>query len=850
VDIDYELLREKVKEYDETYSGYCQYAEFIRSVLKAACHRIASCAIVEARAKAKASYAEKVVRKQEKFKDPAYSFTDMCGARVITQVEEEKQLICDYIRKNFMVDWANTEDVKLRLKENEFGYLSVHYVVQIPDGLSQMEGIPIPCEVKVGPQGFKAEIQVRTMLEHVWANTLHDRLYKVSIQVPSSLKREAAAIASAMETADARFARLSSEIDSYLSSLSTYMDSDTMEKEISIIEATLQYESDPHCRSELALRLGRMARMADNLDAAIQHLTPLVSNPPTPSEAPICFELGQALCMRNQDKPESPEFKRGQKLLSDVVTHQPAQNDVEIPAGRKLRGEAASQLGWSYSLQRNQELQARNCYREALKLDAANPYHLAAYLEYEAFCRRDYSFVQVMRSTVEQAISVCIRHAHVGIEIQRAHFTIGRLRLLLGDSEAALLAYTQAMQMVLAPKSTIPATVFEEELEFLNRINVGMELPQEHEWVKMMMELAQTIKKPAAADAAFNDEFKFALIIVGGAAAMEKSEVPRYASVVHTVLKYCDGLVLAGGTKSGIPGLVGEQALRLKDEQNKQFTLIGYIPNSLPADAPVDERYEIRKTCGAKISPREVLQSWSDLLKSGIRPDKVRILGINGGPLAALEYRLALVLGARVAILAGSGREADKLLADPDWSEHPNLIPISRQIQDEPTLRAFVRPGTLPVSRAKLDELAKVVHENYLQDNLYSDIDESRKKFDKLRPDLQESNRQQILYAAEILATEGYCVVPVEGSGEPPSPQFTPEETERMAILEHGRWNSERLASKWKYGPKKDVKNKITPWLVAWDELPDYMKEYDIKAIGNYVTVLAKAGLKVVRKSR
>jgi hypothetical protein len=34
---------------------------------------------------------------------------------------------------------------------------------------------------------------------------------------------------------------------------------------------------------------------------------------------------------------------------------------------------------------------------------------------------------------------------------------------------------------------------------------------------------------------------------------------------------------------------------------------------------------------------------------------------------------VALALGARVGILEGSGREADRLLADPAWSSAPTL---------------------------------------------------------------------------------------------------------------------------------------------------------------------------------
>jgi ppGpp synthetase/RelA/SpoT-type nucleotidyltranferase len=78
----------------------------------------------------------------------------------------------------------------------------MHFVIQIPERVLELEGVPVPKHVRTGEEGFKAEVQVRTMLEHVWATTLHDRLYKAGIQVPAALKREAASLAATVEKAD------------------------------------------------------------------------------------------------------------------------------------------------------------------------------------------------------------------------------------------------------------------------------------------------------------------------------------------------------------------------------------------------------------------------------------------------------------------------------------------------------------------------------------------------------------------------------------------------------------------------------------------------------------------------
>jgi hypothetical protein len=61
-----------------------------------------------------------------------------------------------------------------------------------------------------------------------------------------------------------------------------------------------------------------------------------------------------------------------------------------------------------------------------------------------------------------------------------------------------------------------------------------------------------------------------------------------------------------------------------------------------------------------------------------VRPADVRVLGINGGRIAALEYRVALALGAPVGILERSGRSADALLDDPVWGARPGLRRLPR----------------------------------------------------------------------------------------------------------------------------------------------------------------------------
>ena len=77
---------------------------------------------------------------------------------------------------------------------------------------------------------------------------------------------------------------------------------------------------------------------------------------------------------------------------------------------------------------------------------------------------------------------------------------------------------------------------------------------------------------------------------------------------------------------------------------------------------------------------------------------------------------------------------------------------------------------------------------------------------------------------------------------------MTPDtEVERMAELEHGRWNIERLRDGWRYGRQRDDSRKIHDCLVSWHDLPDDIKRYDREAVRAFPEILEKAGLEVQR---
>ena len=341
------------------------------------------------------------------------------------------------------------------------------------------------------------------------------------------------------------------------------------------------------------------------------------------------------------------------------------------------------------------------------------------------------------------------------------------------------------------------------------------------------------------------DEYGFTpsrqvMIVAGGCDASVEAKISDYAGMFAKAFSGFQGTIVSGGTTAGISGLVGD----LRFPQGRVHR-VAYLQTSLPESDARHSGYDrIRSVKGEAYSPLGPVQTWVDILAAGIHPKDVRVLGVNGGRLSAFEYRLALALGATVGVVSGSGREADAILHDPYWGNHPQLLPLP---PDAMTWRHFLTiPRPNPVVPENLRErMAREIHEKYLRAKQVptKPSEPALQPWDALREDFRLSNLAVVDGFQAKLTYAGLGFRPRRAESREPY-RLSPEQIALMAEEEHGRWNVERLAAGWRYGPS-DKDRKISPYLLSWREIPPDIQQYDVDIVKDIPRRLFEAGFEI-----
>ncbi|MHA1463328.1 MAG: hypothetical protein ACTSQ0_09695 [Candidatus Heimdallarchaeota archaeon] len=635
-----DFIETQIALFKEKRGDYIEYAELIKKVLSKLLKQYSLHGIIQARAKTIASFSDKIFRKIDKYSNPIEDMTDLCGSRIILDSIDDVKKTCEVIEQNFIISLEHSEDKLERLSVSEFGYLSNHYIIRLKKGSSLLDGLTFPERF----YDVSIEIQIRTLLQHGWAQIQHDTQYKGDFTIPKHLQRKSYRVAAVLESTDHDFQEMMDDMTDFQENYGAYLSGEQLEKELE--KMAIVFKADQTDISTV-IRYAYLLRYVEKWDKMIEILFAFVDS----NNSIILREIGLALCKKN--KVESEDYQKGISYLEKALVINPEDADTYCVLGGRWK--------------EIDEEKALNYYRKASEIEPSNPNATTNYLALEIKKQKSLGFISFTYSIIRKVIEKCQKQINHKINLPWAYFDIGLLHMLIGESEVAYNNYLAAIKY--SSESWMIATT----LKTLSLFDVVREKLPDLSFIEDLLTIGAAYK---FGNQKLKDEFlksntevlsmELPIIILAGSSTISSNESINLfkEKLLKSFPKYT-GTLISGGTLGGVCGIVGD----LQEKYAKNIKSIGFVPENIPKEVQIDSRYsQIVKTTGNNFSIRQVIAYWKNILQNKIKPEDVKVLGFAGGKISSFEYRFAILLCAQVGLVAESGGSADYLLQNVEWN--------------------------------------------------------------------------------------------------------------------------------------------------------------------------------------
>jgi putative GTP pyrophosphokinase len=205
-----------IEEYDRKRDFYIEFTEkaekLIKVLLKEKDIKVHS---VTSRAKDKDKLQEKLANNESKY-TKLRDVTDLAGVRIICYYSDEVDAVATLLEYEFIINWNLSVDKRTLLDPDRFGYNSLHYIAKFK-----------PSRIKLTEYqrfaDYEFEIQIRSILQHAWAEIEHDIGYKSRQSVPSEIRRRFSRLAGLLEVADDEFIQIREKIQEYKKTIAKFI---------------------------------------------------------------------------------------------------------------------------------------------------------------------------------------------------------------------------------------------------------------------------------------------------------------------------------------------------------------------------------------------------------------------------------------------------------------------------------------------------------------------------------------------------------------------------------------------------------------------------------------------------
>ena len=177
--------------------------DIFNSIIKINHFRISNLSV---RIKKEETLKKKIIYKN-KYND-IKEITDIVAARIITLFEDDIDKLFECVKDNFDVVEYNDKRKKNYEDRIDFGYNSLHLLLKFNDARCQL----------IEYNKYKDivfELQIRTILQHSWAEIEHGLGYKSQYEIPKDIRRKLTRLSATLELLDEEFVNISKEVNEY-----------------------------------------------------------------------------------------------------------------------------------------------------------------------------------------------------------------------------------------------------------------------------------------------------------------------------------------------------------------------------------------------------------------------------------------------------------------------------------------------------------------------------------------------------------------------------------------------------------------------------------------------------------
>jgi voltage-gated potassium channel Kch len=252
------------------------------------------------------------------------------------------------------------------------------------------------------------------------------------------------------------------------------------------------------------------------------------------------------------------------------------------------------------------------------------------------------------------------------------------------------------------------------------------------------------------------------------------------------------------------------------------------------------------KACSLEVPSADFLTATQLFSPPGVNEQQIAIVSLEpDGAALSLALDLArrlspLQIPIVVSLMEDSGLMGLLRQAEGEGVSS-NLRPFN--LLDETCTTELILGGTHEI-------LARAIHDDYIRQEQAKgntpETNPSMAPWDELPEEFKEDNRKAADAIAQKLDTIGCRIITMEDWDARFS--FSPDEVEKLAVMEHERWMADKFRAGWRFAPgDKDIEGRTNPCLVPWHELTEEAKEKDRQQVRSLPAFLEYEGFQIIR---